>query len=141
MPSSGTMSEMRHALWCCTPRVLLRSFTLSLTSTSTSQILYYEFIRIFKWDWDDWVCTVQSTVVIVTVHDLHSPYEDHRTTAPSSLPLCTQLDSKSHQPLLVPRETTCTVTAVVAMPTAEQAVPDGPSPAPALGPETGGCHR
>ena len=59
----------------------------------------------------------------------------------SSLPLCSQLDSKSQQPLLVPRETTCAVTAVVTMPTAEQAVSDGPASAPDPGPAAGGWHR
>ncbi|XP_059891699.1 interferon alpha/beta receptor 1a-like isoform X2 [Gadus macrocephalus] len=63
-----------------------------------------------------------------------------RQFLPSALPSSMMMDSKSHQPLLVPRETSCAVTAVVAMPTAEQAVSDGPALAPTPGPETGGCH-
>ncbi|CAL8326836.1 unnamed protein product [Lota lota] len=49
-----------------------------------------------------------------------------------ALPSSIVLDSKSHQPLLVPMENTCPVTALVAMPTAEQVPPFSDRPAPAF---------
>ncbi|KAK0154003.1 Interferon alpha/beta receptor 1a [Merluccius polli] len=92
---------------------------------------------------------IPSSMVVrfTTLACVHRPLQcidNHVQVCFLSSTLCTQLHSKCHCPLLVvPQETTCVVTAMVAMPTVEQPSQDTctPTHAAALGPEAEGCNR